>query len=68
MSLQQLHLHLHLYLEPVPGDDLLRLIHHGGSEFLGDLAVVEGQLHVLVLDPRSIMAGLGTNPHSIHIQ
>ena len=47
-----------LYLEPIPGDDLLRLLHHGGSEVLWHLAVVEGQLHVLVLDPRSIMACL----------
>ena len=51
-------LHSHLYLESVPGDDLLRLLHHGGSEVLWHLAVVEGQLHVLVLDPGSVMAGL----------
>ena len=61
MSHQQLHLHLHLYLEPVPADDLLRLFHHVGSEVLGHLAVVEGQLHVLVLDPGSVMAGLSVN-------
>ena len=47
-----------LYLEPVAGDDFLRLFHHGRPEVLGHLAVVEGQLHVLVLDPRSIMACL----------